>query len=101
MKNKDINLKDLPRQLADLGHKITRMAPLLFLLVVAALYGFLLVQIMLQSNAQPDESEVTTEISKLTPHIDQKSASQLQTLEDNSVNVQSLFNDARTNPFGE
>lgn len=101
MKNKDINLKDLPRQLSAAVHKLGRIAPLLFLVVVAALYGFLLVQIMLQSNIQPDDSEVTSEISKLSPHIDQQSASQLQTLEDHSVNVKALFNDARKNPFGE
>lgn len=103
--SKDINLnisfKELPQQLGRLGHKFTRIAPLTFVLFVAAIYGFLLVQITSLSNVQPDTTEISTEIAKLSPHIDEKSASQLQSLEDNSVNVQTLFNQARNNPFGE
>jgi hypothetical protein len=101
--SKDINfnLKDLPQKFANLGHRLLGVAPLLFVLVAAALYGFLLLRIATLSNIQPDASSVSSEVSKLTPHIDQKAADQLQGLEDNSVNVQTLFNQARDNPFGE
>jgi hypothetical protein len=101
--SKDINIsfKGLPQAVGRLGHRLVRIAPLGFLLLVAALYGFLLLRITTLSNAQPDTTEISTEISKLTPHIDEKAAAQLQGLEDNSVNVQTLFNDARNNPFGE
>jgi hypothetical protein len=100
-KDISINLKDIPGMLGRVGHKLARIAPLGFLLLVAALYGFLLLRIMTLSNAQPDSTDVSGEISKLTPHIDEKAASQLQGLKDNSVNVRTLFNDARNNPFGE
>lgn len=99
--SKDISLKELPQQLAHAAHKVLGMAPLLFILVAAGLYGFLLLRIATLSNIQPDASSVNSEISKLSPHIDQKAAAQLQGLEDNSVNVQTLFNQARDNPFGE
>lgn len=101
--SKDIhlNLKDLPQALGRLGHKLLNIAPILFVVVVALLYGFLLLRIMMLSNSQPEASSVSSEVAKLSPHIDQKSADQLQTLEDNSVNVQTLFNQARNNPFGE
>jgi hypothetical protein len=99
--SKDLNLKELPQQLARVGQKLLGIAPLLFILVAAGLYGFLLLRIATLSNIQPDASSVNSEISKLSPHIDQKAAAQLQGLEDNSVNVQTLFNQARDNPFGE
>jgi hypothetical protein len=98
---KSLDLKDLPAALADAGHKFLGLAPLIFFVVVGLLYGFLLLRIGMLSAIQPDSSDVSKEISQLTPHIDQKAASQLQGLEDNSVNVQTLFNDARNNPFGE
>jgi hypothetical protein len=101
--NKDINinLKDLPQLFDKLGHKVLRGATVLFILVVGLLYGFLLLRIMTLSNVQPDETSVSSEVAKLSPHIDQNAADQLQSLEDNSVNVQTLFNQARDNPFGE
>ncbi len=100
-KDININLKDLPQKFAGLGQKLLGLAPFLFILVVAGLYGFLLLRIATLSNIQPDASSVNSEIAKLSPHIDQKAAHQLQGLEDNSVNVQTLFNQARNNPFGE
>jgi hypothetical protein len=101
MKNKNLDLKELPAALSALAHKILGVAPLLFFVLIGLLYGFLLLRIGMLSNVQPDSSDVSKEISQLTPHIDQKAAAQLQGLEDNSVNVQTLFNDARNNPFGE
>jgi hypothetical protein len=100
-KNINLNLKDLPAALGRLGHKFMVIAPLAFFVLVGLLYGFLLLRIGLLSNIQPDSADVSKEVSSLTPHIDQKAAAQLQGLEDNSVNVKTLFNDARNNPFGE
>ena len=99
--SKDIHLSDVSASFKKLGSKLRQVAPMLFFLIVAAMYGFLLLQIMLLSNVQPKDNEVKSQISRLNPNIDQKAAQQLQSLEDNSVNVQTLFNDARNNPFGE
>jgi hypothetical protein len=100
-KDVNLNLKDLPQLFDKLGHKLLRGAALGFILIVGLLYGFLLLRIATLSNVQPDASSVSSEVAKLSPHIDQKAADQLQGLEDNSVNVQTLFNQARNNPFGE
>lgn len=101
--NKDINisLKDLPKQLSALGHKLTPYIPIVFFVVVAMVYGFVLLKITMLSNAQPSDSDVSAKVSQLTPHIDKTSAQQLESLENNNVNVQTLFNQARANPFGE
>lgn len=101
--NKDMNisLKDLPKQLAATGHKLTPYLPIVFFVIVAIVYGFVLLRITMLSNAQPTESAISSKVSELTPHIDKTAAQQLQSLENNNVNVQTLFNQARANPFGE
>lgn len=103
MKNKDASFGkvNVKAQLSALVKKLVRLAPLGFFVIVAALFAFLLLRINSLSNIQPNESEMSSEVTKLTPHIDQKSVAQLKSLEDNSVNVQTLFSQARNNPFGE
>jgi len=103
MKNANISIdfKSLPEQLGVLGQKLVRYMPLMVFVLIALVYGFVLVRITMLANAQPNDSTVVGQIADLTPHIDQNAVRQLQSLEDNSVNVQSLFEDARNNPFGE
>jgi hypothetical protein len=100
-KDINVNFKDLPKELSQLGHKIAPYVPLIFFVLVATVYGAILLRITVLSSAKPDATVVSTQVSELTPHIDTSSVQKLQSLEDNSVNVQSLFNDARGNPFGE
>jgi hypothetical protein len=101
--NKDINinLSDLPRQLKSAGAKSVTYVPIIFFVVIALVYGFVLLRIGMLSSAAPTDDDVSSNISQLTPHIDKNAAHQLQSLEDHNVNVQTLFNQARGNPFGE
>lgn len=71
---------------------------LFFLIFVMTLAGYLLLQTDKATNAQPTAAQTMT-ITKTTPHIDQAVVEQLQQLQDNSVSVKALFNEARTNPF--
>ncbi|HEY5152554.1 MAG TPA: hypothetical protein VII55_01125 [Candidatus Saccharimonadales bacterium] len=74
----------------------------LFLLFVALIYGFVLLRINTLGNAQPSSDAVTSQVQAARiPHIDQPVVQQLQSLQDNSVSVKSLFNQARANPFQE
>lgn len=99
--NMNLNLKDLPNQLGRVGHRVLRFLPISFFLILAGVYGFMLLRITMLSNAQPTDSQVSDRASSLSQHIDKKAVAQLQTLEDNSVNVQALFQTARDNPFNE
>jgi hypothetical protein len=58
----------------------------------------LVVQIGQATSVQPTPSDQLTSV-KPSPRIDQDVVSQLQQLQDNSVSVQALFNQGRTNPF--
>lgn len=98
--NVNLDLKSLGSSLPALGKKLSKYASFGFFLLLAAVYGFMILRINMLSSAQPDPSEVTNaQIS--SPHIDPKVADKLQSLKDNSVNVQTLFNDSRNNPFNE
>ena len=72
----------------------------LFIVFVVCLYGFLLFRVNSLGNAQPMTADVNKQVNAAAiPHIDQAVVKQLQSLQDNSVNVQSLFDQARSNPF--
>ena len=72
----------------------------IFVLFVAGLYSFVLFRVNSLSHAQPVASDVTSQVKAAAiPHIDQAVVKQLQSLQDNSVSVQALFNQARSNPF--
>lgn len=93
-----------PRTIIDtLGKVINRLrhySLIIFIVFVSCLYGFLLFRVNSLSNAQPLATDVNEQIkAAAVPHIDQAVVNQLQSLQDNSVNVQSLFDQARSNPF--
>lgn len=77
-----------------------RFSLIIFLLFIACVYGFVIVRINVLNNAQPSPDAVSSQVkADRIPHIDQSVVRQLQALQDNSVNVQALFNQARNNPF--
>jgi len=102
MKNSDIhlNVNDIPGQLANLTRKANAYRAFLFFLLVASLYGFILWRINTFSNTPPSTSEESAQ-TVAQPHIDAATVQKIQNLQDNSVNVQSLFDSARQNPFHE
>jgi hypothetical protein len=95
-----LNLKDSLDKLMVGLRRVQRFSVLIFIVFIVLLYGFVLTRINNLSSAQPSEDAVSSQVkaAKL-PHIDQTVVNQLQTLQDNSVNVQTLFSQARNNPF--
>ncbi len=77
-----------------------RYSFLAFIIVVACIYGFVLFRITSLSNIEPSDDAVNSQVSQASiPRIDQTVVKQIKSLQDNSVNVQSLFDQARTSPF--
>lgn len=100
MKDKKPDLKSLISKAGPDIQKVRRFSFLLFLCFVALLYGFVLLRINSLGNAQPSTDSVTSQVqASQVPHIDQSVVNQLESLNNNSVNVQALFNQARSNPF--
>ncbi len=100
MNAKKLDIQSLKIQAALVVQKARRFSVVGFLVLVAVLYGFVLLRISSLSNAQPSSDSVTSQVKAAqVPHIDQAVVKQLESLHDNSVNVQALFNEARSNPF--
>ena len=102
MKNKDLNIstESIKGQVSALAKKIATYRIFLFFLVIASLYGYILWRINVYSNAPASESEVSAKTTA-QPRIDPDTVKKIQSLQDNSVSVQSLFDTARQNPFQE
>ena len=100
--SKEKNSPQLKAQLIDAWEMTKRLRILLFLLLLVALYGFIGVRIRTLSNAQPTDTDIASKASATSkPYIDPTVISKVQQLQDNNVSVQTLFNDARQNPFRE
>lgn len=81
---------------------INRYRIFMFFLLVSALYGFIVWRINVLVVAGPTQAEVQTAQQETTvPRINQTIIDKILSLKDNSVRVQTLFEDARNNPFSE
>ncbi len=70
--------------------------------IFAILYGYIIVQASSASNKEPDPDVVSRQIQAVPhPKIDKETASKIESLEDQNINVQAIFKDARENPFSE
>jgi hypothetical protein len=94
------NLSSITKPLNKLGKRIVRYEALLFFMLLAMIYSFIVYRINVLSSVAPDTSSVST-ASATQPHIDPTVVQKIQSLQDNSVSVQSLFDQARNNPFHE
>ncbi len=100
--SKDIKISSPLPMLKGLGAKLRPYAGVSLFLLLAGIYGFMVVRINALSNPAVDSSTVLTQVkSTPAPRIDAEAAKRLQELKDNSVNVQTLFEQGRTNPFSE
>jgi len=64
-------------------------------LVVLICYVYLILQVLVYKNASVAKTEESTKAVR----IDKSTVDKLNSLQDNSVQVQAIFNEARNNPF--
>ncbi|HSH18723.1 MAG TPA: hypothetical protein VK978_05065 [Candidatus Saccharimonadales bacterium] len=89
-------------QLTHYVQLLRRYTPLLFLLFLVSIYGFLCWRILSLSGTQPDPAAVSAELKTVgVPKVDEEVVRKMEQLKDNSVSVQTLFDEARSNPFKE
>ncbi|MDL2341716.1 MAG: hypothetical protein QFB87_01390 [Patescibacteria group bacterium] len=81
---------------------LVRYKLIIFVLLVAGVYGYIVLTISSLANAQPTADQISAESRPIkSTKIDKQVILQLQQLQDNSVSVKTLFNEARDNPFQE
>lgn len=97
-----MNKSSLSYQVQHSMKQVFRYRVLLFLIVVMALYGFVGWRAATLAKAEPTQVAIDSQVkSTNNPHIDQATIDKINQLQDNSVNVQTLFDQARQNPFQE
>lgn len=100
IKKDKLDIKSLKLKGLILLHKIGVYKIVIFVIFICLIYAFVWFKISSLSNAEPSSTQVSSQVKAAAiPHIDKNVVTQLQSLQDNSVSVQALFNQARSNPF--
>lgn len=102
--NKDLNfnldLNSITANLRQLPRKLQKYVIEIFAIFVLCIYGFLVYQINSLSNIEPNEDKILEEQQIIKrPQIDESAVTKIQQLEAENIAVQSLFKEARDNPF--
>ncbi|QQS18783.1 hypothetical protein IPL68_01795 [Candidatus Saccharibacteria bacterium] len=100
--NTSIDSEQIDKQLHVVLTSFRRHMAILFFLLLTSLYAFLIWRINVLSSAPPSQEDISSATqSAPKPKISEEVVRTLQGLEDNSVRVQAIFNQARQNPFQE
>lgn len=98
----NLDIKDITNKLQGFIAKLKRYAPLTFILCVLFLYGYLVLHINELTQVEADELTVLEELQSTTrPEIDQAAVDKILELQDQNVQIETLFQEARDNPFAE
>lgn len=101
-KDLKININDLAKKILPVINIVRRYLLIIFIIIFALIYGFLVFRVNSLNRLEPTDEALTEKLSATKrPKINQDDIDKIQQLQDNSVEVQSLFNQARNNPFQE
>lgn len=82
--------------------KVSPYKVIAFVILMVALYGFIVFRINSLGSEVPTSDQVSAQNDPIrAAHVDPTVVKQLQSLQDHSVSVQTLFVQARNNPFQE
>ncbi len=88
--------------LARLSSFMKRYTMLILFFILSGMYGFLAYRINTLTQAEPSDEAVTEKLKTVPrPRIDKADIVKMQKLEKGNVEVKTLFEDARKNPFTE
>ena len=97
-----INIKEIPTKLAPFAEKFQKYFKFIFIIFVLLLFGFLIFRINQFNRSEPDQSAIDQRLKSVArPKVDQSLIDKIQQLQDQNVQVQALFKQARDNPFQE
>jgi hypothetical protein len=97
-----LEIKNIPAKLAPVLRMLRSYIAVIFIVVIGLMYAFLILRVNQLAQSEPGDDAVAERLETTTrPKIDEESAAKLEALEDQNVQVQTLFNQARNNPFSE
>ena len=101
-RNLNFDLKKITPKLKKYSQKLTAHLSFIVILLVLLVYLLVVWQIKGLATAEPPpEAESQAQLSTKIPKIDKKAIERIQSLEQNSPQIRSLFDKARNNPFHE
>lgn len=98
--SQDINVRQISAGAKKSIRKLKVYASFLTVIAILLIYSFLVFRVSTLSQAEPDEATVAEKSNTIRRlKIDQNAVEKLEELEDQNIGVQSLFEEARDNPF--
>lgn len=87
-------------KLVPIKNFFVRYAVIIFVLVIVTIFGAMTFMIARYANLDPTSSQGDERTSTVTTvRLDEKSVTKLQSLEDQNISIESLFDNGRDNPF--
>lgn len=100
--SKEIDLKTYLAKAKKLKLTFLKHGSFIAVLVILFIYLFVVWRISSLATAEPTSTDESNALSSTNiPRVDKNAINQIQTLENNNIQVHSLFNSARNNPFHE
>ncbi len=100
--NPDINLKSIVTKLVPVLDRIKKYGAFAVCVIILGVYAFLILDINTMSQAEPTDTAVQEKLKTITvPKLDEATLKKINDLQDQNVQVKSLFDQARDNPFSE
>lgn len=99
MKN---DLKKIESRIKPGLRRVKQYTAIIYILLFFTLYSFLVLRIGALTAREPTDAEVSEQLKTVRrPKIDEEAAEKIQQLEEQNIDIKSLFNEARRNPFSE
>jgi hypothetical protein len=96
----NLDIKVISKKLIGLLKKLTKYASFIVFVLVLLAYSFVVFRIRILTSHEPDDEVVTERLRTLNrPKLDQDTVNKIQQLQDTNVQVKTLFDQARDNPF--
>lgn len=97
----NIEIKPLLKKLQPFINFLKRDSVMIFLAIVAIIFGFLIWKIGSLASAEPDQDALDEKLlSVVRPRIDPEGIKKIEDLQAQNINIQSYFS-GRNNPFQE
>jgi len=97
-----LDLKDIPAKLTPVIGWAKRYVAMIFIACLVGACGFLVLRINTLASSEPSDDAVAEKLKTVQrPKLDQAAVDKIEQLKDQNIEVQSLFDQARQNPFSE
>jgi hypothetical protein len=98
----NINFKSIPTLLQPVLQKVREYGSFVLILTVLASFGFIIIRIRFYANQQPSQAAIDEKLLDLKrSQINQAAIDKIERLQHTNVDVKTLFDQARDNPFHE